>query len=80
MPCLDVRRRINYKRRIIDATAAEPIHGTLFDFGWPDAPHRVLRNGSVIDPRRRGRCRLQRLARLDAPAGVTDSLPAALPP
>ena len=37
-----------YKERILRAHASETMHTTLFDIGWPDAPHRVLRTG-VID-------------------------------
>jgi nitronate monooxygenase len=33
-----------YKRRIVAAKAAETVYTQLFDRGWPDAPHRVLRN------------------------------------
>ena len=32
-----------YKQRIVDADATQTVHITLFDIGWPDAPHRVLR-------------------------------------
>lgn len=33
-----------YKQRIVDSTAADTFYGDLFNVGWPDAPHRVLRN------------------------------------
>jgi NAD(P)H-dependent flavin oxidoreductase YrpB (nitropropane dioxygenase family) len=36
-----------YKRRIVAARAEDTVHTTLFDGGWPDAPHRVLRNRAV---------------------------------
>lgn len=36
-----------YKRRIVEARAEETTHTTLFDIGWPEAPHRVLRNRTV---------------------------------
>jgi NAD(P)H-dependent flavin oxidoreductase YrpB (nitropropane dioxygenase family) len=32
-----------YKERIVRAHAANTIHTDLFDVGWPNAPHRVLR-------------------------------------
>ena len=32
-----------YKERIVRAHAPDTIHTTLYDIGWPDAPHRVLR-------------------------------------
>ena len=36
-----------YKDRILAAHASDTIHTTLFDIGWPDAPHRVLRSQTV---------------------------------
>ena len=33
-----------YQERIIRSTAEDTVYTTLFDLGWPDAPHRVLRN------------------------------------
>ncbi len=44
-----------YKGRILQATADDTIHTTLFDIGWPDAPHRVLRNSVVDEWERAGR-------------------------
>ena len=34
----------DYKRRLIDAAATDTTETTLFDGGWSNAPHRVLRN------------------------------------
>jgi nitronate monooxygenase len=31
---------------LIEASSADTVHTTLFDGGWPDAPHRVLRNST----------------------------------
>lgn len=36
-----------YKQRVVRATETEAIHTTLFDIGWPEAPHRVLPNSTV---------------------------------
>lgn len=36
-----------YKQRIVQATREDTLLTTLFDVGWPDAPHRVLRNATV---------------------------------
>jgi nitronate monooxygenase len=36
-----------YKRRILAAHADATVHTTLFDVGWPDAPHRVLRTTAL---------------------------------
>ncbi len=33
-----------YKQRIVDGKAEDTVYTTLFDIGWPDAAHRVLRN------------------------------------
>ena len=37
-----------FKRRVLTAHAAETVHTTLFDVGWPQAPHRVIRT-KVVD-------------------------------
>jgi nitronate monooxygenase len=44
-----------YKEQIVGAHADETVHTTLFDIGWPDAPHRVLRSGVVEEWERVGR-------------------------
>jgi nitronate monooxygenase len=44
-----------YKERIVRAHAQDTIHTTLFDIGWPDAPHRVLRTEVVEQWERAGR-------------------------
>lgn len=36
-----------YRERILRANARDTIHTMLFDAGWPDAPHRVLRSEAV---------------------------------
>jgi NAD(P)H-dependent flavin oxidoreductase YrpB (nitropropane dioxygenase family) len=36
-----------YRRRLLEAVETDTYYGTLFDGGWPDAPHRVLRNSTV---------------------------------
>jgi NAD(P)H-dependent flavin oxidoreductase YrpB (nitropropane dioxygenase family) len=38
-----------YKRRIVAAQAEDTVHTMLFDGGWPDAPHRVIRNRAVAE-------------------------------
>jgi nitronate monooxygenase len=37
----------DYRLRILAAGEADTFYGTLFDRGWPDAPHRTLRNSTV---------------------------------
>jgi NAD(P)H-dependent flavin oxidoreductase YrpB (nitropropane dioxygenase family) len=44
-----------YKRRIVESSPADTFYGTLFDGGWPDAPHRVLRTRLVKDWEAAGR-------------------------
>jgi NAD(P)H-dependent flavin oxidoreductase YrpB (nitropropane dioxygenase family) len=36
-----------FKQRVLTAHAAETVHTTLFDVGWPNAPHRVIRSKVV---------------------------------
>jgi nitronate monooxygenase len=36
-----------YKERIVRARAEDTVHTSLFDVGWPNAPHRVIRNKAV---------------------------------
>jgi NAD(P)H-dependent flavin oxidoreductase YrpB (nitropropane dioxygenase family) len=38
-----------YKQRIVAASAEDTVHTKLFDVGWPDAAHRVLRNTAVSE-------------------------------
>jgi NAD(P)H-dependent flavin oxidoreductase YrpB (nitropropane dioxygenase family) len=38
-----------YKRRVVAARAEDTVHTRLFDLGWPDAPHRVLRNRAIAE-------------------------------
>ena len=44
-----------YKDRIVAATAEDTVYTHLFDIGWPDAPHRVLRNRAVTEWEQAGR-------------------------
>jgi nitronate monooxygenase len=44
-----------YKERILTARAEDTVHTTLFDIGWPDAPHRVLRTAVYEEWERAGR-------------------------
>lgn len=36
-----------YQQLLADAAETDTVHSTLFDGGWPDAPHRTLRNSTV---------------------------------
>ncbi len=36
-----------YKAAILKASDSDTAYGTVFDVGWPDAPHRVLRNSTI---------------------------------
>jgi nitronate monooxygenase len=40
----EARALDEYKQRIVTSKAEDTIYTSLFDIGWPDAPHRVLRN------------------------------------
>ncbi len=37
----------HYRDRILAARETDTYYGTLFDVGWPDAPHRSLRNKTI---------------------------------
>lgn len=37
----------DYQHRLVAATEADTVHTTLFDGGWPDAPHRAIRTATV---------------------------------
>jgi nitronate monooxygenase len=34
----------DYKRRVVESTAADTVYNELYDVWWPHAPHRTLRN------------------------------------
>jgi nitronate monooxygenase len=36
-----------YKHAVLQAVETDTIYTTVFDEGWPDAPHRVLRNSTI---------------------------------
>ncbi|MHB8529789.1 MAG: NAD(P)H-dependent flavin oxidoreductase [Caulobacteraceae bacterium] len=36
-----------YRERLLAAGETDTVHSGLFDVGWPDAPHRTLRNSTV---------------------------------
>jgi len=44
-----------FKRRVVESRAEDTIYCGLFDGGWPDAPHRVLRNRAVEEWEAAGR-------------------------
>ena len=37
----------DYKKRLLAARSTDTVYTVLFDQGWPDAPHRALRNSTV---------------------------------
>jgi nitronate monooxygenase len=43
-----------YRERLLAATEEDTFYGGLFDGGWADAPHRVLRNSTVDEWERGG--------------------------
>ena len=44
-----------YKERVARSTAEDTVYSTLFDGGWPNAPHRTLRNRVVEEWEAAGR-------------------------
>lgn len=66
----------DYRRRILAAGEADTFYGTLFDRGWPDAPHRTLRNSTVEAWERMGRpASGSRPGEHDEPASRSDGTP-----
>jgi NAD(P)H-dependent flavin oxidoreductase YrpB (nitropropane dioxygenase family) len=43
---LEAQIHPEYRERLIAADESATVHTSLFDVGWPDAPHRVLRNAT----------------------------------
>ena len=39
----------DWKARLIGAAETDTFYSSLFDVGWPDAPHRTLRNQTIDD-------------------------------
>jgi nitronate monooxygenase/enoyl-[acyl-carrier protein] reductase II len=44
-----------YKERVVRARSGDTVHTMLFDVGWPDAAHRVLRNKAIAEWEAAGR-------------------------
>ena len=66
----------DYRRRILAAGEADTFYGTLFDRGWPDAPHRTLRNSTVEAWERTGQpASGSRPGEQDEPASRADGTP-----
>jgi NAD(P)H-dependent flavin oxidoreductase YrpB (nitropropane dioxygenase family) len=66
----------DYRRRILAASEADTFYGTLFDGGWPDAPHRTLRNSTIEAWERAGRpASGSRPGETDEPASRPDGSP-----
>jgi nitronate monooxygenase len=38
---------LQFRELLLQAGTADTVHSMLFDGGWPDAPHRTLRNSTV---------------------------------
>ncbi len=38
-----------YKQKVLQAAETDTVYSCLFDSGWPDAPHRTLRNSTVMN-------------------------------
>jgi nitronate monooxygenase len=37
-----------YKEKVMNASETDTVYTKIFDLGWPDAPHRTLRNSTVM--------------------------------
>ena len=49
LTAVEANTHATYRRRVIDADAEDAVYTTCFDGGWPDAPHRVLRNRALTE-------------------------------
>jgi nitronate monooxygenase len=66
----------DYRLRILAAGEADTFYGTIFDRGWPDAPHRILRNSTIEAWERAGQPDVgSRPGEDDAPASRSDGSP-----
>jgi NAD(P)H-dependent flavin oxidoreductase YrpB (nitropropane dioxygenase family) len=66
----------DYRRRLLAAGEADTFYSSLFDRGWPDAPHRTLRNSTVEAWERAGRPPSgSRPGEADEPAARPDGSP-----
>jgi NAD(P)H-dependent flavin oxidoreductase YrpB (nitropropane dioxygenase family) len=43
----EVQAHPRYREMLLEATETDTFHSSLFDGGWPDAPHRTLRNSTI---------------------------------
>ncbi len=53
--CAEAAAHPQYKERIVRAGANTTVHTTLYDVGWPDAAHRVLRTKIIEEWEQAGR-------------------------
>ena len=44
-----------YKRRVVESAAADTVYNELYDVWWPNAPHRTLRNKTLLEWEAAGR-------------------------
>lgn len=69
--CDEAWIHLAYKQRVVDSTAADTLLvDDLFDVGWPNAPHRVLRNRLVQEWEAAGRPPSGRRPHQDESIGV----------
>ena len=50
----EARIHPQYRQSIFHARETDTVYGTLFDGGWPNAPHRVIENSTIADWRSAG--------------------------
>jgi nitronate monooxygenase len=64
-----------YRERIFGATGADTTLTTVFDIGWPNAPHRVIRNRTVAEWERPGNLMAGRRPREGETIASQDGVP-----
>jgi NAD(P)H-dependent flavin oxidoreductase YrpB (nitropropane dioxygenase family) len=70
----------SYKQRVVDARAEDTVHTKLYDMGWPDAAHRVLRTAVYEEWERAGRPESGKRPGEGKPVGTLKHAGMAMPP
>ncbi|MEV7279336.1 nitronate monooxygenase [Streptomyces sp. NPDC093111] len=78
VPVAESTAHPRFKRRVVEAVAEDTLVTSLFDIGWPDRPHRVLRN-SLTTGAERGRAAFIATTRVDDRAYPVPRYSAAAP-
>lgn len=64
-----------YRQQILEADETETVYSTLFDEGWPEVPHRVIKNTTVSDWEAAGQPESQRPGEGEIVAKTDEGMP-----